>query len=334
MIYLTTGTNGAGKTLLTLRDVRDQQIREGRPVYFRGFTAGKQLLDWGWQEFKAEDWQQLPDGSICVFDEAQEVFPTRGRGEPPQWIEDIAKYRRKRGMDFWLVCPHPMLLDVFIRRLVEKPSWHRHLKRLGGGKMVSELKFDYVEQQCEKPGIGEKAQVKMRGYPVEVFDWYESASLHTVQKSIPKAVWVLLGTLVLALGLMGWVGYGLWAKAKRATNPPDRAAVGPVTAVPTAAPMQAVQAAAISAPAAVMTAADYVQARTPRIPGFSHTAPIYDGVTAPKEAPYPAACIEGKRPGQKAVSCECYTQQGTKLVVPQAVCTQIAANGFFVEWGI
>jgi len=51
MIYLTTGGNGAGKTLFTLYDVRKQQLAENRPVYYCGFTAGEQLIDWGWQEF-------------------------------------------------------------------------------------------------------------------------------------------------------------------------------------------------------------------------------------------------------------------------------------------
>ncbi|CAN7485653.1 zonular occludens toxin domain-containing protein [Acidovorax sp. LjRoot74] len=83
MIYLTTGGNGAGKTLFTLKDVREQQLKENRPVYFHGFKAKQVLLDWGWQEFDPKRWQDLPDGSICVMDECQNEFPAKVQGELP-----------------------------------------------------------------------------------------------------------------------------------------------------------------------------------------------------------------------------------------------------------
>ena len=43
-------------------------------------------------------------------------------------------------------------------------------------------------------------------------------------------------------------------------------------------------------------------------------------------APYPAACVHmGK-------TCKCYSQQATLLQVSGAVCLQIVAQGFFVDW--
>ena len=34
----------------------------------------------------------------------------------------------------------------------------------------------------------------------------------------------------------------------------------------------------------------------------------------------------------KSQGCTCYSQQGTKLVVPAEICTQIVKNGYFVDW--
>lgn len=36
MLYLTTGANGTGKTLFTLKEVREKQLAENRPVYHNG----------------------------------------------------------------------------------------------------------------------------------------------------------------------------------------------------------------------------------------------------------------------------------------------------------
>ena len=64
----------------------------------------------------------------------------------------------------------------------------------------------------------------------------------------------------------------------------------------------------------------------PRLPDFPHTAPAYDEVTKPTEAPYPAACV------QMGKTCKCYTQQATLLQVSGTVCLQIVAQGFFMDW--
>lgn len=75
-----------------------------------------------------------------------------------------------------------------------------------------------------------------------------------------------------------------------------------------------------------MTTMEYVASYAPRIEGLTHTAPRYDEITKPTEAPYPAACIATKR------ECKCYTQQGTRLDTPGDLCRQIVAAGFFMEW--
>ena len=315
MIYLTTGGNGAGKTLFTLKDVREQQLKENRPVYFHGFTAKQVLRDWGWQEFDPKKWQDLPDGSICVFDECQNEFPAKIQGELPDYINAVAQYRRKRGFDFWMITPHPSLINVNIRRLIESPSWHRHLKRTAGASMVSELKFNFAELKCEQPGSGSRGVVTMRAYPKEVYDWYESASLHTGKVRIPKQVWVVAACAL----LVPMLGYFAFTKVN--SNVAKHAEpVQQQVAASTGQPGQA------GAPARGLTTAEYVQERTPRLAGFSHTAPVYDGVTKPVEAPYPAACVQLKG------ECRCYTQQATRLQVPEDTCAQIVQYGFFVDW--
>ena len=315
MIYLSTGGNGAGKTLFTLKDVRDQQLKENRPVYFHGFTPKPILLEWGWQEFDPKKWQDLPDGSICIFDECQNEFPAKIQGELPDYINAVAQYRRKRGFDFWMITPHPSLIHVNIRRLIESPSWHRHFKRLFGSEMVSELQFNFAELKCEQPGAGARGTVSTRKYPKEVYDWYESASLHTGKRRIPKQVW-LLAACAVAIPVLGY--YGFKGATRGGAKPAESAAVSVQQAAADARPMGPAR--------TVMTAAEYVSSFKPRLSDFVHTAPRYDEVTKPVIAPYPAACVSAKN------RCDCYTQQGTKMAVSAEVCGQIVRNGYFVDW--
>lgn len=324
MIYLTTGGNGAGKTLITLKDVRDQQVREGRPVYFHGFSAKQQLLDWGWKEFDPKKWQDLPDGSICVMDECQNEFPAKITeelrkefGEMPDYINAVAQFRRKRGFDFWMITPHPRLIHLNIRQLIESPSWHRHFKRAFGADMVSELRFNFANLKCEQPSAGKQGQVSMRAFPKEVYDWYSSASLHTGKRKLPKQLWVVIAAAFIVPAAF----YGAWrsvmGNVTKGQQPP---AVAAASSAGGSASNRSAQ------PALSVT--EYLAVRTARIPDFPHTAPAYDEVTKPVSAPYPAACVYA----HTRKTCTCYTQQGTILQTSGDTCLQIVKNGFYVDW--
>lgn len=323
MIYLTTGANGAGKTLLTLKDVRAQQLKENRPVYYHGFDMDEaKAAEFGWQKFDPKKWQDLPDGSICIMDECQNEFPLRRAGsEVPEYIQAIAQHRRRRGFDFWMICPHPSLIDVFVRRLIDKPSWHRHLKRAFGADVVSVLRFSSPDMKCEEPGAGSRGEVSMVGYPKEVYGWYRSASLHTGKKKIPRAVYVLAACAIAVPAALYFAVTGVYKNATKQAKPAAEtvasapAANGPGSGNPN-----------IRQVAQAMTADEYIAHRVPRLQDFAHTAPAYDEVTKPTEAPYPAACV------QMGKTCKCYTQQATLLQVSGAVCLQIVAQGFFMDW--
>lgn len=313
MIYLVTGANGAGKTLNTLKWVRDQSVKENRPVYYNG--RFEMVAEFGWIKFDFADWLTLPDGSICLVDECHNDLPVRGNAAPvPEAVRMLAEHRR-RGFDFYLITQHPQNIDLFVRRLIGPPGWHRHLKRTFGVDMVSCLEWSAVNSNCEKTGAGKDAKVSMIPFPKEVYAWYKSAMLHTGKKSIPKQVY-FLGFALLAVPVMGWFAFSALMP-----KPPVVVAPGGKTATFTVSPSRSA--------AGPLTPAEYVQSYVPRVEGFAMSASRYDALSVPVQAPKPAACITGKRPGQKTVSCECYTQQATRLIVPAAMCLQIAVNGWF-----
>ena len=225
----------------------------------------------------------------------------------------LAEHRR-RGMDFYLITQHPQNIDNFVRRLVGSPGWHRHLKRTFGADLVSCIEWEAVNTNCEKSGSGKNGQVTMVGFPKEVYGWYQSASLHTGKKKIPRAVWTL-GACALLVPLFGYLAItGVYGNVVK-----DR----PQAVAGVAGNGGSVAARKGSEP---LTKAEYVLSRSPRIEGFPHTAPAYDQVTQPTEAPYPAACLI------MANKCRCYTQQSTRMAMADEMCRQIVEKGFFVDF--
>lgn len=323
MLYLITGGNGAGKTLNALKWAKELADKSSRPVCHNGrfeLVDGGPLSNWKKIDFK--DWQAEPDGTIFFVDECHNDLPNRATGSTvPEYVRMLAEHR-KRGFDFFLITQHPQNIDVFVRRLIASPGYHRHLKRIFGSDLVSVCEWSAVNPQCERPGSSDSGSVTTVAFPKEVYTWYRSAMLHTGKTRIPKAVWILLACAV-TVPVLAWVGWQSLFKPK------DSAA-------------KAVTSTAANAPATGLerapgrerpkTAVEYVAELTPRLEGLPYTAPHYDGVTQPKAAPYPAACIDGVRPATKQRDCTCYTQQGTKLQTPMALCQQIAANGFFIDW--
>lgn len=306
-ITLVTGLPGHGKTLYTLARWKDEATKAGRPVFHNGI---KGLNIPGWQEWKVEEWQQLPAGALMVVDEAQFPFPVRGRGEPPEWINKLATHRHL-GLDFIVITQNPMLIDAFVRRLVDR---HFHVVRRFGTHWATIHEF----ANGAKENVATSRDGSIRHdfkYPKDVFELYQSAELHTVKRRIPARVWMLLVLPVLFAGLAGTAWYRMRPEfaAEQARKSLGDQAVTP-------------HAGGAPAERRPITPAEYAAEYSPRVAGLAHTAPVYDEVTKPTQAPYPAACLATK------VKCGCYSQQATKLEVPDDLCRRIADGGFFVAW--
>jgi zona occludens toxin len=319
MIYLRTGSNGACKSLFTLYDVREMQVKENRPVCIvrgRLKVYESTMVEFGWRWIDFDEWEAQQDGTIFLCDEVHKDLPN---GRPPtapvpKHIQNLAEHRA-RGFDFFMLTQHPLNIDVFVRRLIGAPGYHQHLKRLAGGSSITNvLQWDAVRGDCEKDGSGKSGQVTTRTQPKEVFKWYDSTSLNTAKTKIPFQVKALVVFMV-AIPLLGWFGYR---------------AIGAKTAVPATPGVVAMVSQGVAGKTPekghVMTVAEYADSHKPRIEGLAYTAPRYDEATKPVNVPYPAACLS------MAGRCDCYSQQATKLPVPMALCQQIVKGGFFNDW--
>jgi len=313
-ITLITGLPGHGKTLYTLARWKPEAEKEGRPVFHNNIPG---LAIPAWRPWDVEKWQDLPPGAILIVDEAQFAFPVTGRGQTPDWVQKLATHRHL-GLDIVVITQDPMLLDNFVRRLVDR---HFHVVRKFGTKFATVYEYvNGVKQDVAKSRGTDAIRHEWR-YPKEVFDWYKSSELHTVKSRVPFRFWLMLAMPLVFIAAT-YVAYLKLSPAKRAeaarqaeTQQPQRLS-------------QAGEGAQLGNGAArgQATPVDYVAAYTPRLPGLPHTAPAYDGVTAPQQAPYPAACIAS------AKRCQCYTQQGTRMDMTDQLCRKLSDGGFFVAW--
>lgn len=315
MITLTTGLPGASKTLYTIAQIKEKAEQEGRVVYYHGIND--LMLPWIHLD-DPKEWDKLPNGSIIVIDECQTVFRPRGTGAAvPPYIAALETHRHK-GYDIFLITQHPMLVDQNIRRLVGQ---HWHIVRKFGMERSTVHQWGSVHEITQRNLL--QAQKKLYIFCKEHFAFYKSAELHTHKRKIPKRVFFLAVAPVLVV-LLGWYGYNKAAGMSK--KPAEQAAASPPG-----------QQQATGKPGNRITMAEYYQLSQPRLPGLYHTAPKYDQVTTPKDAPFPAACLISKgfnrETGKSYEKCGCIDQQGNRYGATADVCKDIAINGIFKDFG-
>lgn len=328
MFYVRTGANGSCKTLFTLRDIRDLQLKTGRPVAHNGRLKIYPHIEkeFGWKQIDFKKWQDEPDGTIFLVDEVYHDLPPRPNGSMiPPYVAKLAEHR-SRGMDFFMLCLHPSQFDSFIRKAVGAPGWHQHLKRVAGASPLTRvLQWDAVNDNCQKDGSGKTAQITTRAQPKECYDWYESAFIHTGKVRIPKQVFVFLISMTLAVALGSYAIYRLWPKKAEAVK---AEASQMVNGGAVGGPGAARKAQGVGAESArPVSAAEYAELQTPRFAPLMHTAPAYDELTKPKRVPLPAACVSMRSKG-----CKCYTQDGTPYPMDASVCLAIVKDGIFLPF--
>jgi zona occludens toxin len=308
MIHLITGLPGSGKSLRTVHYIH-QFVQEGRPVYACGVDGlnvpGVMPLD------NPNDWEQFPDGSVFIIDEAQKVWPSRRGAEPIPPVRALSEHRH-HGMDFVLITQHPAMIDSYVRRLVGR---HEHLVRKFNMQAATVFCWNEVQDDPSQNSARELAEEALWAYPKHLYSLYKSATIHTMKRRIPKALIVIAAAAIL-IPALAWSAYSTitgWSEE------PEQAA--PEADSP-GLPGLSAQAAPAAEAAPLL---DYVALYRPRIPGVMWSAPAYDGFEV-KDYPRPHCIIAGDQRVER-ITCTCYTQQVTPMEMPDRMCIAIARNG-------
>ena len=323
MLYLVTGTPGAGKTLNTIEFIDTEPTFQDRPVYYFNVAGVDPSLGWTeLSEDEAREWFNLPKGSIIFFDEAYKVFPIRGPSQKvPQHVEKLAEHRHS-GYDVILCCQKVKgQVDSFIRGLV---NHHWHYSRKFGADFSTRFMWETCQEDVNGYHEKREAQKKVCKFNKKYYSAYKSSEIHTVKKRPP---WAKLAVVFggIAVGV-----YAAYSAVSLATGFNDNAqsAFGVHTGKESGPDSVASSSGFI--PAEIRdtetSPAAWYQARQPRLTGFPHTAPVYDELTKPNTFPRPNCLLFTDR---KPVKCVCHTQQATRMDIPQNLCINIVKNGWF-----
>ena len=311
MLYLVTGTPGAGKTLTTIKMALDlQKENPERKVYF--FDIAECKVE-GWTELPTVDdvhkWQDLPDNSIVIVDECYKVWKQRGpKIDPPLSAQGLAEHRH-RGFDFYLITQSPKNLDVFVRRLI---GVHYHFDRRFGANTVNRYMWNRVEEDPNDQWKKKEAVRESVKLDKKLFGLYKSAEVHTHKRRYPPKLIIAVVFIVLIPFLIYFFGGSL--RIAEDPNIPEPEKGGFFSDLPGASPG-----------GEQITEDRYLQLRTPRIEGWPHTAPIYDELMVPVAVPKYNCMM----PQNKPQKCRCYSQQATVLDTTIAICLSIIERGFF-----
>jgi zona occludens toxin len=324
MITLITGTPGAGKTALALSMLLEEG--KNRPLFVSGVKDLKvehQTLPEPslWTHYiPAPETPEgrkcvfdLPSGAIVLVDEAQNVYRPRGTGKAvPDYVAALETHRHG-GLEIWLVTQHPALLDANVRKLITR---HVHIKRtiLGTRKL-----FEWTDEVGDVENRQSRQLAAARRYkpPKKVFSLYTSATEHIkTKRRIPIYAYVFVACIC---GVLGLSYYGYRSYQSKFGDRPQATLKG------NGGPGPGADASTRTGPGPTTPGPlSWAEQQTPRVASLPHTAPVFDGITAPKSAPFPSACLSnGPR-------CTCYTDQATVLpMVDDKLCRQIVAGGFY-----
>ena len=315
MITLITGGNGHGKTALAVSMALQEK---GRPLFVVGIKDLKisheqapPLAEW---THYVEDPTYVggrklaftfPPNSLIIIDECQSIYrPRAAASKVPDHVAAFETHRHE-GLDFWLITQDPGLLDGNVRRLVRR---HIHLRDTWmGRKLIEWPELGDPDSRVSR----ELAAQRSYRLPKHAFNLYTSAQVHTkLAKRTPWYVYLFAISLVIFFGTMFYIYRTIQSKLQP-----------PADALPIGTTVQGGKGVS-----GKITRAGWLEDREPRIKGVAFTAPVYDKVTEPKVAPFPSACGEFKG------ECRCYTDQATRLYLPEWICRDIVANGLFKPW--
>lgn len=316
-LFVIDGVPGSGKTLNTIKEVRDRALKEARPVYYNYITDLSP--DLGWQELSDDEvrnWHNdLPEGAILVIDEAWRLFPKwESKKQPPDFVLAFFQHRKK-GHDVYLVVQSARVqLDPVV---YENTEAHIHFQRVAGSQMVKRFEWNGTVGNPKSASSIAVARIAYQRLDPSIFQLYKSAEVHTHKFRPPLKFLLLIGVAVVAVFFVIYNGYQVRQGMSARKDTGLGSAIVAANTVPgTSANRPADQAST--------TALDIARYK-PRLPDMPWTAPVYDNLRQPKSFPRAAACMLNP----KTDTCRCYTQQATPIAVPDRFCRQMVKGGQF-----
>lgn len=335
---MVTGVEGAGKTLFAVQQA-DLLTKEEGGVLYTLNIRGADPVHLPQLPFKLDEmafnedgtpvldketgdhlpkWATLPPGSVILVDEAHKVWPQRGPGRPPKWIEMLAE-GRQFGIRFILLTQSPASVDSYLR---DRISRHYHLERKGNMERATILEFDHCVMWPRTAWQERKdAQIHFWAYPKEYFGWYKSAKVHNFKVRIPWKIWAA----AIFIPVLLWGAWNVYSKVTGVIAGEGSVLSG---AIPESG--QDGRVFQVERPRIHENPEKYLARFVPVVDHLPWSAPAFQGRDIAAEPDlFCASGAAGENANGEWVEggCGCVTEQGTDYSIPEAMCTAIVAQG-------
>ena len=183
-----------------------QYLKEGRPVYTNidqfDYEGAKPLPD-------NNDWRDTPDGSVVIYDEAQQFDFLQYKGREKLSSDERVKaleVHRHTGHDIILITQSPTFLHNHVLSLVGS---HYHLHRAYGRGFADVFLWRYAVTMPDSTGAKNKAESHEKFKPdSKVFEKYKSTTLDTHKLKIPPLYFKLGGFILAVVCLVSYMVFG------------------------------------------------------------------------------------------------------------------------------
>lgn len=338
MLFLIVAAPRTGKSQLVVSLLHGHR-EKGQEVYVTNFKQTREQMQatgfkhWGnapdFDVLKETTWRgdvsrwmdELPNGAIWMIDEAQDVFPQRGKDRQlPEYIKLFSKHGHK-DLTIYIVTQDAMQLDVHLRRNSNLTYYMTRPLNMKKALIYTFRGYQEIPNDAwRRSQVLKTAETKKKFvYKKKWQDMYVSASAHDhIKMRFPLKLLLPIIALIVSISLI-WFGISRLKSTGEDENTP--AAVQGVAAAVTGAraPTAATSETYPSAP--LVTADAWIARATPRIEDIPMSAPLYDGFEVQD---YPRLfCYVGRR------GCTCVTQQGSRAKVSNGMCRHYVENGYF-----
>lgn len=337
MLFLITGSLGAGKTSNTLWDLIHNPEYKDRPKFAthipdfdyeaHGFEQidKNDLENWVTWTDPNDDFSTVsnfPKGSIIFIDESDLFFPSSiSDKNPPRYMREMARSRH-HGLDFYIITQQAKMICSFLLGILQR---HIHFHRPNGSDLVTRYTWEHYQPNVYSranrlSGLSQKVKVDPK-----VFTLYRSTIENTRIKTPPKHIYKKMALLALPMLIAPFFLYW-FLLGRHALDEPVKSAVVPSAVVSPAVPVATSTADPSLVPAAEssidrpLTYKDFI----PDNPLMPYTAPAYAELAKPTDFPRIAACMDSLKTG-----CKCFTQQYTPVDVPKDSCLRMVKEGWF-----
>ena len=135
-MYLVSATPGTGKSCWVVKQITqwiEDPANQGRKIYSN--IAGLKIAG---IEVPPDDFRECPDGSIIVYDEAQEIEHYSSDSRANNTVAKALSKHRHRGFDIWFITQDPSLLHKYVLKNI---YLHYYLWRPAQRKMIEIYTF-------------------------------------------------------------------------------------------------------------------------------------------------------------------------------------------------